>query len=85
MWLNHDDCVWITGGGEIESETSRNSRRGTSVLPLEILVTLRSREVSLRLLVPPFRTGNITTDVIFRNNVEVDGDVTPVERRPGCI
>ncbi|MCY3487856.1 MAG: DUF4397 domain-containing protein [Bacteroidetes bacterium] len=71
---NQEDCVWITGGGEIENEIR-------AIAAGNICVTLGNIgdiTVAGSITEPTggfTETLNITTDVIFRNNVEVDGDV----------
>ena len=72
---NQEDCVWITGGGEIENEIRANAA-GNICITLgnigDITVAGSIQEPSGGFT----ETLDITTDVIFRNNVEVDGDVT---------
>ncbi|MXZ56950.1 MAG: hypothetical protein F4Z16_00495, partial [Rhodothermaceae bacterium] len=71
---NQEDCVWITGSGEIENEIR-------AVAAGNICVTLGNiGDITVAgSIVEPSgsstETLDITTDVIFRNNVEVDGDV----------
>ena len=71
---NQEDCVWITGGGEIENEIR-------AIAAGNICVTLGNIgdiTVAGSITEPTggfTETLDITTDVIFRNNVEVDGDV----------
>ncbi|MCY3595402.1 MAG: hypothetical protein OXH01_09250, partial [Bacteroidetes bacterium] len=71
---NQEDCVWITGGGEIENEIR-------AIAAGNICVTLGNIgdiTVAGSITEPTggfTETLDITTDVIFRNNVEIDGDV----------
>ncbi|MXZ56947.1 MAG: hypothetical protein F4Z16_00480, partial [Rhodothermaceae bacterium] len=72
---NHDDCVWITGGGEIESEL-RAIAAGNICVTLGNIGDITVAGSIVEAAGTAVSTGNVTTDVIFRNNVEVDGDVT---------
>ncbi|MCY3487854.1 MAG: DUF4397 domain-containing protein [Bacteroidetes bacterium] len=67
---DHDDCVRITGGGEIDNEV-RAIASGNICFELGRISDLTVAGS----INSPTEGGDITTDFIFRNSVEVDGDV----------
>ena len=67
--INQEDCVTITGGGEIENEI-RAVAAGNICIELGNI-----GDLTVAGSIESPAAGDATTDVIFRNNVEVDGDV----------
>ncbi|MCY4205271.1 MAG: DUF4397 domain-containing protein [Bacteroidetes bacterium] len=68
--IDHEDCVRIAGGGEIKNEIRAIAAGNICVeIPkigdLSVAGSIAGENAA----------ENVTTDVIFRNNVEVDGDV----------
>ena len=72
---NQEDCVWITGGGEIESDL-RAVAAGNICIDLGNIGNITVAGSIAEAAGSAVSNGNVTTDVIFRSNVEVDGDVT---------
>ena len=73
---NQEDCVWITGGGEIENEIRAIAAGNICITLGNIGDIMVAGSIAEDLTNSSAASDqNITTDVIFRNNVEVDGDV----------
>ena len=73
--VDQDDCVSITGGGEIENEI-RAVAAGNICIDLANTGNITVAGSITETAGTAVTDGNVTTDVIFRSNVEVDGDVT---------
>ena len=71
---DHEDCVWITGGGEIENEI-RAIAAGNICINLANIGDITVAGSIVEPTGGATETQDVTTDIIFRNNVEVDGDV----------
>ncbi len=69
--IDHDDCVLVTGGGEIENEI-RAIAAGNICINLTKIGDLT---VAGSIAADATDNPDVTTDVIFRNEVEIDGDV----------
>ncbi|MCY3629306.1 MAG: hypothetical protein OXG94_04725, partial [Bacteroidetes bacterium] len=67
--IDQDDCVRVTGGGEIENEI-RAVAAGNICIELGNI-----GDITVAGSIESPAAGDATTDIIFRNNVEVDGDV----------
>ncbi|MDE0684434.1 MAG: hypothetical protein OXI63_16065, partial [Candidatus Poribacteria bacterium] len=72
--VDHEDCVWITGGGEIKNEI-RAIAAGNICVGLAKIGDLTVTGSIGEPTGGATENQDITTDVIFRNEVEVDGNV----------
>ncbi len=71
---NHEDCVWISGSGEIENEI-RAIAAGNICVDLTKIGDITVAGSIAELADIATLNQDVTTDVIFRKEVEVDGDV----------